>query len=319
MIKLQQLAHAVALSRYGSFNRAAEAHHISQPAFSRSIRSLEDALGVLLFDRRGSEVMPTLYGETLLRRADAILGDTNELEREIALLKGLEAGSFAVAMGAYAAELSGGRAVGELTRQHPNLRCQVRLGTWRDVADLVSSRRVDLAIAEISILRGVERLQVESIGTHQMVFYCRREHPLLGRGPLSNTDLDEFPLVSIRIPPRGASLLRGKWSLDPDTRDLIPQVEVDDLTTAHAVVLASDAFGIATPLQIEPWLNRGALGVLSYPAPWLRLDYGFIYLKGRLLSPAAQRFMQIVTEIEAEISTRNRELLGKIGLAAAGA
>jgi DNA-binding transcriptional LysR family regulator len=319
MIKLQQLAHAVALSRYGSFNRAAEAHHISQPAFSRSIRSLEDALGVLLFDRQGSAVMPTLYGETLLRRADAILGDTNELEREIALLKGLEAGSFAVAMGAYAAELSGGRAVGELTRQHPNLRCQVRLGTWRDVADLVSSRRVDLAIAEISILRGVERLQVESIGTHQMVFYCRREHPLLGRGPLSNDDLDEFPLVSIRIPPRGARLLRGKWSLDPDTGDLIPQVEVDDLATAHAVVLASDAFGIATPLQIEPWLNRGALCVLSYPAPWLRLDYGFIYLKGRLLSPAAQRFMQIVTEIEAEISRRNRELFDKMGLAVAGA
>ena len=319
MIKLQQLAHALALGRYGSFNRAAEAHHISQPAFSRSIRSLEDALGVLLFDRQASAVTPTLYGETLLRRADAILGDTNELEREIALLKGLEAGSFAVAMGAYAAELSGGRAVGELTRGHPNLRCQVRLCTWRDVADLVSTRRVDLAIAEISTLRAVERLQIESIGTHQMVVYCRRGHPLLGRGQLSNTDLNEFPLASIRIPPRGASLIPGRWSLDPNTGDLIPQAEVDDLATAHAVVLASDAFGFATPLQIEPWLNSGALSVLSYPAPWLRLDYGFIYLKGRLLSPAAQRFMKIVTEIEAEISTHNRELLDKIGVAAAGA
>ncbi|AUB80591.1 helix-turn-helix domain-containing protein [Candidatus Thiodictyon syntrophicum] len=59
MIKLQQLAHALALSRYGTFHRAAKAQHLSQPAFSRSIRALEESLGVALFDRQGAAVTPT--------------------------------------------------------------------------------------------------------------------------------------------------------------------------------------------------------------------------------------------------------------------
>ena len=312
MIKLQQLAHAVALSRHGSFNRAAEAQHISQPALSRSIRGLEESLGVLLFDRQAPGIMPTLYGESLLRRATALLDDAAELEREIALLQGLEAGSISVALGAYAAELSGQRAVGELVRQHPNLRCRVKLCGLRLLAEQVVQRALDLGLAEISTQRDVERLQVEPIGQHEMVFYCRRGHPLLSRRQVSKSDLDAFPLASIRVPPRGASLLPGRWQLDADTGDLVPQAEVNDLATAHTIVRASDAFGVATPLQIEPWLRSGELRVLPYRAPWLKLDYGFISLRRRLLSPAAERFMEIVREIEADLAPRNRALIDDI-------
>jgi len=312
MIKLQQLAHAVALSRLGNFHRAAEAQHISQPALSRSIRSLEDSLGVPLFERQGTGVTPTLYGEVLLRRAAAILDQTQELEREIALLQGLDAGYFAVALGAYAADLSAGRAVGELIQRHPNLRCKVELSNWRRVVDLVRGRSVDLGVAEISTLDTALDLQVETIGAHALVVYCRRGHPLLASATVSKADLDAFPLVSIRIPPRGAGLIPGKADLDEGTGDLIPHVEVDELTTARSLILGSDAFGFAAPAQIEPWLRGGDLAVLPFRPPWLKLDYGFICLRNRLPTPAAVRFMAVVREIEADLSIRNRQLMDEM-------
>ena len=138
MIKLQQLAHALALWRYGNFHRAAQAQHLSQPAFSRSIRSLEEGLGVPFFDRQTTVVTPTLYGETLLKRAEIILAETDELEREIELLQGLEAGSLAVATGAYAAEISASRALGELMRQHPDAKI---IAGGSDVRDQVARPR----------------------------------------------------------------------------------------------------------------------------------------------------------------------------------
>lgn len=107
MLKLQQLAHALALSRLGNFHRAAKALHLSQPALSRSIRSLEHSLGVSLFDRHGAQIKPTVYGEALLRRAERMLEQSDELERDIQLLEGLKAGGLAVGMGGFAAELSG--------------------------------------------------------------------------------------------------------------------------------------------------------------------------------------------------------------------
>lgn len=312
MIKLQQLAHALALSRTGNFHRAAESQHLSQPALSRSIRSLEDALGVPLFDRLGSVVRPTLYGEALLRRAGVILDQTQELEREIALLQGLDAGYFAVALGAYPADLSAGRAVGELIQRHPNLRCKVELCNWRRVVDLVRGRFVDLGVAEISTLDTTLDLQVEALGAHALVFYCRRGHPLLAAATVSQADLDAFPLVSIRIPPRGANLVPGKGELDEGTGDLIPHLEVDELTTARTLIMGSDAFGFAAPVQIEPWLRGGDLAVLPYRPPWLKLGYGFISLRNRLPTPAAVRFMALVRGIEADLSIRNRRLLDEL-------
>ena len=192
MLKLQQLAHALALHRLGNFHRAAKALHLSQPALSRSIRSLEDSLGVVLFERHGAQVKPTLYGEALLRRAETILEQSDELERDILLLQGLEAGGLAVAMGAFAAELSGSRAVGELLR--------LPVDTLPDPADRLargdrpgSTRVVDVGLAEISTVIGSEELRVEPLGQHEMVLYCRQGHPLLDRGPLTRRDLDAFP------------------------------------------------------------------------------------------------------------------------------
>ncbi|HYN77082.1 MAG TPA: LysR family transcriptional regulator [Lamprocystis sp. (in: g-proteobacteria)] len=309
MIKLQQLAHALALWRDGTFHRAAKAQHLSQPAFSRSIRALEESLGVPLFDRQGAAVTPTHYGEALLIRAAAIVGQTQELEREIELLQGLEAGHFAVAVGAYAGELSANHAMGEIIQRHPNLRCMVKLSSWRRVVELVRERAVDLGVAEVSTLGTVADLVAEPVGRHALVLYCRRGHPLLARPALSKADLDAFPLASIRIPPRAASLFPGKGDLDPDTGDLIPSVEVYELTTARALILASDAFGAAAPVQIEPWLRSGELAVLPYRPPWLTLDYGFIYLRNRTLTPAALRFMAVVREIEIDLGRRNRALI----------
>jgi DNA-binding transcriptional LysR family regulator len=51
LIELRQLRQLLALAEHGNFSRAAEALHITQPALSRSIQSLEASVGAILFDR----------------------------------------------------------------------------------------------------------------------------------------------------------------------------------------------------------------------------------------------------------------------------
>jgi DNA-binding transcriptional LysR family regulator len=174
------------------------------------------------------------------------------------------------------------------------------------------SRAVDLGVAEISLLENAEKLQVESIAAHQAVLFCRQGHPLLGLEKVLKTDLDNYPLALVRVPPRMAHNFPGKSSIDAKTGDLIPSIEVENLPTARTVVLGSDAFSATTPLQIEPWLRSGELGILPYEAPWMRLGYGFIYLRHRMLSPATEVYMQLVREIEKEQARRNRELMRQL-------
>ena len=97
------------VSCHDQFRARAEAVAIDSCYYrpGKALDGLEHSLGVSLFDRHGAQIKPTVYGEALLRRAERILEQSDELERDIQLLEGLKAGGLAVGMGAFAAELSG--------------------------------------------------------------------------------------------------------------------------------------------------------------------------------------------------------------------
>ena len=312
MFTVKQLGHAVALDRYRNFHRAAKAEGISQPAFSRSIRALENELEVRLFDRQGAGVTPTIYGEALLRRAETMFGETEELLRELNLLKGLGAGKLQVAAGVYAAEMSAAQAMGALHEQHPNLFCRLQVTSWLKIASLVAARQVDLGVAEISTLHTTNELQVDPVGNHDFVFFTRHGHPLGGQQAVTKADLDDYAVVAVRLPPRIATVFPGRTRADKESGEIIPTIEVDDLTGARDIIATSNAFGVATPLQIEPWLQSGEMQALPFHAPWMKLHYGFIYLRHRMLSPAAALYMKLVKKIEKDIARRNRTLLRQI-------
>lgn len=68
----------------------AEELHISQPSLSRTIKTLENDLGVPLFERSGRNIVLTRYGEILLRHTERIMDELHSAEREIEEMKGAQ-------------------------------------------------------------------------------------------------------------------------------------------------------------------------------------------------------------------------------------
>jgi DNA-binding transcriptional LysR family regulator len=305
-ISLRHIKHVVALARYRNFGEAAEALGISQPALSRSIQTLEEGLGVKLFDRelRGG-IEPTIFAQVILDRGQALLLDSEELVREIELLQGMEVGQLSVSSGLYPAELSVSQAVGRLVRQHPGLRCRLRITDWRQATTDVLERKVDVAIAEISEAEQHPQLKVALAGNHPLAFFCRRRHPILRRKRITLEDVAAYPWISTRAPKRivtflPKSLHRAGW-IDPESGDFVSSVVVDDLMMARQIIRESDGIGAAPPALLAHDLARNELVCLPLKLPWLQLRYGFIYLQPRSLSPAAQALMQEVLAIEEEL------------------
>lgn len=73
---LTELRYIVALARTRHFGRAAEACFVSQPTLSVAIRKLEEELGVALFERGASEVVPTPVGERIVEQAQRVLEES---------------------------------------------------------------------------------------------------------------------------------------------------------------------------------------------------------------------------------------------------
>lgn len=308
-ITLRQLQHALALARYGSFRRAAAEEHISQPAFSRSIHNLEEALGAQLFDRNGHGATITQFGETVLRHAREIIASTTALNREMDLLRGLEADSLRVAMGTFPAELSAARALGELVRRQPDVRCTANILSHRKVEREVLERAVDLGIADYGNLVRRDLLLVEPIGRHELVFFCRPDHPLVERQRPGIAQLEAYPLVWPRIPPRLKSYRPYNSIVEEEYGDQIPHIEVEQFSLLLAVVAASDTLGVAPPVLIEARVRNDELHILPFRAAWMSLEYGFITLRGHAHSPAAGLYSELVRELEVDVARRNQALV----------
>src|ERR1700719_5375716 len=82
-MELQQLRYFCAIAETGSFSRAAQHTHVSQPSLSQQIRKLEDELGARLFDRLGRSVRLTELGRTFLPRARAVLRELESARSDV--------------------------------------------------------------------------------------------------------------------------------------------------------------------------------------------------------------------------------------------
>ena len=309
MITLKQLLHANALIKQRNFRKAARTQNISHPAFSRSIATLEDTLGVKLFHRHPSGVSSTVYGQTVEKYARQILSAAEELEREIKIIKEGEIGEFSVAFGPYPAELSGHRAIGKLINKSPDVRCKVFVASWQEVEKLVLDRQVDLGLAELGQAIDNIYIETEPLARHQGVIFCRAGHPLLDKKKVSKSDLERYPLVLTKIPSRLVPHIPGQLFFEEDSNHAFPSIQIEELPLSRQIIQESDAIAIATPLQIETELENNLFSVVPYEAKALYTNYGFMYLRDRALSPLALKFMNLIRELEVEISARNRELI----------
>ena len=101
LIDFRFIRHAIALAEHGSFSQAADVLGIGQPTLSRSIRDLESQVGRALFTRGRRGVKPTDFGYLFLKQAVLVAAQMQDLEREVALAKGLHKGELAVGFGPY--------------------------------------------------------------------------------------------------------------------------------------------------------------------------------------------------------------------------
>lgn len=309
MIKYHQLLHARALLLHENFRKAANEVNISQPAFSRSIANLEDTLGVQLFNRQRGKVTPTPFGEVLRKHSSLIINSTLELEREIEIVKDVGEGELHVALAPYPSEISGHYALGKLIAQHPKIRCSASVSDWNNVEKLVLERKTDLGFAEISQARNNKKLVTELIGEHQFVFFCRSGHPLTQKKQVLKEDLFNLPIVSIRLPNRISPFFPGKMFSAKDSTHMLPSVEIYDLASSRQIVMESDACSACAPIQIQHELETDKLSIIPFHEPWMKLNYGFMYDRERLLSPVAMKYMSLVKEVEKNAALRNKKII----------
>jgi DNA-binding transcriptional LysR family regulator len=147
MLQLRHLRYFEAVAKYGAFNRAARALHVSQPPLSRQIRALETMLGGVLFNRRSPGVCLTPAGELLLERTAEIRGALDLAVRRAQLADAGLLGRVRIALGRGAvADRRVGAAIGDLRAKLPGVDFVIDELSAADQVNALRARRVDIGI-----------------------------------------------------------------------------------------------------------------------------------------------------------------------------
>jgi DNA-binding transcriptional LysR family regulator len=317
-MSFRQLAHVGALAHHRNFKRAAAELHISQPALTRSLQTLESALGTKLFDRLSTGLELTPAGEVFLPMALRVVRDAGELEQAMGRFTGLSSGSLSISTGPYPGDRLVPEAVAGLMTLHPGIYCQVHETDWTEVAARLLERESDIAVADLSAVEGDDRFDTELLIDDPLYFICRRGHPLAGGDVVSPSDFDQYPLVGNRVPDRlakhlgiglntasGAVVERGHFRI---------KIDITTFAATKRVVLATDSFTLAPLIQVEAELCSGDMTTVVTRGKKPRMNSGLIYLKGRALSPAALQFAQELRRIKLELDRRTASLASRFNL-----
>jgi len=314
---LKQLEHALALRRLRSYHDACDAVHVSQPALTRSIQCLEDALGIRLFDRLAGGVEPTQTGELLLRHAERTILEATDLEREAQLLRGVQTGQITVSAGPYPGMELVPRAVAAIVERVPALSCRLLSADWRETTQQVLDRRADIAVAETSAARQEPRIEIIDLDCSPMYLICRAGHPLAARRNLSFAEITAHRIAGCTVPARtsGAFVASDRaGSFDRLSGDFYPAIQVGSLEALRRVLMASDTVSGARLCSIEPELRSGQLVVLDVTDNPMRFNVGAMLLRGRTPSPVVQIFVEELRRIAQEMAEADERLRAEFAL-----
>lgn len=299
-LDIRSIRHAVALADHGSFSRAADALGIAQPTLSRSIRDLEAEVGLPLFSRHRWGAEPTDFGYMFLQQAALVAGQLVDLEREVALAKGLHKGELAVGFGPYAAELLVTDALPRFASAHPAVRVRIQVDALEALGRSLRMRALDLVIGESTILADDESIELVErlappIPAHVFV---RAGHPLQSRSTVTLRDVLDYPLLQIsRLPPRVLKpVMAARTPPARHGKELpLPALECPFVSLGMATVAGSDAAVIAALGMAKQDLAKGRVVPILHE-PWMRSDWSIMRLRKRSLGPTATKFIAQLQE-----------------------
>ncbi len=298
-LKIRHLVLLVELGVHGSVLHAAAAANLTQPAASKLLGELEHALGIPLFERLPRGVVPTRYGEVMIRRAGAALAEMDAAHQEVMeLLSGLT-GRVAVGTVLTPSTSLLPEAVKLLKARSARVHVSITVDTSKLLIERLRAGSLDLVIGRILDTESAAELNFEPITDEPHSLIARAGHPLAQHPNLQLEDLVHEGWI---LPP-GGSILRDRLTalfLSHGLDQPGEIVETMALPVIANLLLDSDMV-VALPEElISQYLETGLLTVLPYDLG-LRMDwYGIITRKNHKLSPGAESMLVMLREIAAK-------------------
>jgi len=292
----------IAVAELASFRAAAETIHLSQPALSRRIDKLEDALGVRLFDRDTRNVELTAVGRDFARKARALLDNLDEMLLGVGDVAAKRWGQVALACVPSTAHYFLPAVLRQYHERFPRIRVRIIDESANEVLSAVAHGEVEIGVG----ITGSDEptLDFEPLLTEAFVAACHRDHPLARHRTVTWAELGRYDFMT--VDKASGNRLVMDLAL-ASTRDR-PQACFETRHVSTLVAFVEAGLGVAAvPRLSMPRKGHPALVSVPIVEPGVTRTVGLIKRRGRSLSPAAEHLYDMLRAVAAKMAKSSRD------------
>lgn len=273
----------------GSFSKAGQAIHLSQPTVSSHIKDIESHFGTQLIDRLTKKAAPTKAGELLYDYAKRLIRLREEAEVAMAAFMGKKQGSIHIG----GSTIPGGyllpQAMAAFSGDYPEVKLSLTIEDTMAIIEAVLSGAVEIGV--VGARSQAKHLGQLKLMDDDMRLIVPASHPWAGEG---NLPLDQLLTEPFLLREAGSgtrkSLQLSLQKAGVDIGDLKVCAEMGSTEAVRQGVKHGAGVSILSPIAVQAELETGTLVALTIEGVDLRRSFYLTWAKERTLSPLATAF-----------------------------
>lgn len=297
-IDIRHLQYFIEVARLHSFTKAAESLFITQPTISKTIRNIEDELGVTLFDRSGKRIELTDAGRIIHEQAQPIVKSFQSLSSELGDLKNLKKGHIRLGLPPMVGSSFFPEVIGQFHTQYPQVTMQIFEDGAKKVEVDVESGLLDIGVAVLPT--DDELFHSFSFVREKLMLLVHPSHRLAGREAVPLAELSEENFVFFRED----FALHDRIITECVKVGFQPHIVYESSQWDLISGMVAANLGIALlPETICREIDRERIRILPLIEPSIPWQLGMIWRKDRYLSYAAREWLSFTQGILKENGT----------------
>jgi DNA-binding transcriptional LysR family regulator len=287
-VELRNLRAFVEVARCGGFTAAARALNITQSTVSKAVQQLEHDCGVSLIDRLGRGIRITEAGGIVLRRAANIQSEEENLESELAELRGLQRGRLKLGLPVLASSVLFAESVAAFRKRYPGIEVELQEQGSRRLEEGVRKGEVEIGASLQPIS---EDFSWRSIRDEPLMALLSVQHPLSGRSSLRLEELAATPTILFEEGILLNSVIQAAYR-----QRKIPLIDAGRSgNTDFIMAMVAAGLGVAfLPRIIIESRDHHSLRAVEVEDLDMWWKMALIWRRDRVLSPAARRWLEMV-------------------------
>lgn len=300
-LKLRQLRLLVAVGRHGNIQNAARELGISQPAATKMLQDLEVDFEVKLFKRTNRGVIPTVFGETMIRHGKLIFAQVSTAAQELDDLNEGASGRVVIGTLLAASPRLLPRAIEMLLAERPKVAIKINEGTNEILMPALLSGEIDMVVGRLPSHRYRDRILQKKLFDEKIVAVVGRDHPLAGLELVSFEETREFGWI---LPPLETTLRRQVDQFFTRQGQYAPPFSIESVSylANRGLLQMRNLIGLMPADVAAQDITNGYLSKLNWEVPFGQGPVGVSWRSDGSLSPAGHAFMQVLEQVAAGLA-----------------